>query len=137
MCLFVASFVAWVQLLLIVNCDRRYLLALCIRGGGRNCTRLPVARDNYATGKRYLSVFLADYVQRVLVNFLVRSHVGVGIARYRIFLSVILSCPLAMCGIAVLINSVNGNLHLISCGFVNDRVVPRLARELRFGFVNF
>lgn len=45
-----------------------------VRCGGCNCTRLPVACDDYATGKRRLSVFLPRYRQRVLVNLPVRTQ---------------------------------------------------------------
>src|ERR1051326_5047353 len=96
---------------------------------------LTVGRDDDTAGEVRLPAFLARKAERVLSDHPVGARVGRRIAGYRLIFTIELAGPFALNSPAVFINSVDCDLDLIASRFVNNRLIPRFACQLRFRFI--
>src|ERR1035438_7622972 len=89
------------QLLLVVNKRETDLLAVGISSAGGDGAGLTVRRDDDATGIGNLTALLLGQRQGVVVDGLIRPHVGHWIAGQGVIFAVVLARPFVMRGFAV------------------------------------
>src|SRR5262249_21532151 len=100
-------------LLLVVCCFLFVRLCLLISSVRGYHAGLAIGCYNNATCGCCLAILLYGECQRVVINLLVRPHIGLGITGDGIVVSVKLARPLIMRRLTVLVGAIDGNFHLV------------------------
>src|SRR6266481_8628897 len=113
-----------IELLLVVCRFLFGLLALLTSAFRGYHARLAIGcYNNTACGSR-LTILLNGERQRVVVNLLVRAHIGLWITGDGIIFPVKFTGPLIMRGLTVLVGAIDDNFHLVARGLIrNGRVL--------------
>src|SRR4029077_1685672 len=96
------------------------LLALLISSVRRYHAGLAIRCYHNAACDCCLAILLNGERHRVVINLLVRPHIGLWITGDGIVFSVKLTGPLIMRRLTVLVGAIDGNFHLVTYGLINN-----------------
>ena len=108
------------ELLLVVDRAVVHLHAHGVGAADRNRSTLPIFCDHDFARQRSLAAFLVGQLGGAIVNFLVRTRVRGGIASKRIVLAVEFAGPFTVRGLAIAVDTIDGDLYVVTGSFIND-----------------